>query len=153
MRALSFAQKLVGPMCLAWCVTLSACVGRAETTPTMKPSGAMQTTAPTPPIDAAVFLASDAQAPKAAPVTAATPTSRSCKVDPEAERACLARGSDFSYGPTPFIYCSGVAANTGALAEQHARAQQNAPCTCYDQRAMERQRASCSMVPSAPGGR
>ncbi|MBA3462975.1 MAG: hypothetical protein H0T46_23670 [Deltaproteobacteria bacterium] len=54
------------------------------------------------------------------------------------------------YGPRPFIYCSGVAAATRALAQQHAQAQQDQPCACNNQRAIEQQRASCNMVPSTP---
>lgn len=76
---------------------------------------------------------------------------RGCKVDPAAEQACLARGADFTYGPTPFIYCSGVAADTPALTKQHAQAQQDGPCTCFSQRAIQERQMQCSMVPSMPG--
>jgi hypothetical protein len=78
-------------------------------------------------------------------------TGNHCISDPVAEDACIARGAGFAYGPPPFIYCSGVAANTGALAQQHARAQQTQPCVCNNLRGIEQQRAQCSMVPSTPG--
>ena len=72
---------------------------------------------------------------------------RGCIVDLDAESACLARGTGFSYGPTPFIYCSGVAADTRALAQQNAVMQRTKRCSCVNQQAVAAQQERCSMVP------
>ena len=88
----------------------------------------------------------DAAIPVAATGSAAS-ANRGCVVDPAQERACLARGNGFSYGPAPFIYCSGVAADMGALSKQHADSQRNQPCVCNNAAEINERRRQCSMVP------
>jgi hypothetical protein len=134
MRSASYTDRDMRRSGYAWIVMLVACARSPEQTTTAPPP----TTATTTPT-------------RGTPVGVGGPN-RGCKIDPAAEQACLARGSGFSYGTTPFIYCSGVAADTGALERQHAQAQQNQPCACNDERAIQDQLTACSMMPSAPGG-
>ena len=112
---------------------------------------------PEPPASApaqrpAVSPAPDAALPDAtvdpSPDAAVVPATAGCVGDPGARSACASRGSAFAYGPPPFIYCSGVAANTRGLAQQHANAQETQPCVCNNLREIEERRRSCSMVPS-----
>jgi len=111
---------------LAW-IVLAAC---ARTSEPARPPPTTGSAAAPPPGDAT-------------PVAVAT----GCIADPAAQQACLARGPGNSYGPSPFIYCSGVAADTAALARQHAEQQKTQPCSCNNEQAIQRRREACSMVP------
>jgi hypothetical protein len=74
-----------------------------------------------------------------------------CVGDPTVAQACAARGPGFTYGPPPFIVCSGAAVDTGALAQRHADAARNRPCRCNDETTIAARRAACAAVPSRPG--
>lgn len=69
-----------------------------------------------------------------------------CNYDEPAKRACDERGSGFRYGPTPLIYCKGIAPREGEMAARRERIR-SSPCTCYDVAAIARRRRMCSMVP------
>jgi hypothetical protein len=59
--------------------------------------------------------------------------------------ACHAQGPNFTFGPMPEVYCSGIA----RADEERSRP---VTCSCYDQVALRRRQQECSMVPSAAGG-
>ena len=63
-----------------------------------------------------------------------------------AATTCHARGKGFSYGPQPYIYCSGVAPQPGEQEAEWARVAAS-PCACNDDGAIAEQRRQCSMVP------
>jgi len=77
------------------------------------------------------------------------PTRPECVFDDARKRACDARGPGFTYGPSPVIYCSGVAPPPGQ--EQAAyEASRRGACVCIDEAAVAARRHECSRIPSAP---
>jgi len=69
-----------------------------------------------------------------------------CVYDDAANHACDAKGAGFSYGPQPYIYCSGVPPRPGEEEAERERIRKS-PCTCNDAAEIAKQRQECSKVP------
>ena len=121
---------------------------------TTSPSGtaerapeALSTSATAVPSSSAGPVASSSATAVATGSSAAGPLPSGCKGNDAAQRACGARGAGFEYGPAPFIYCSGVAPQSGFGGPA---ATTSATCVCNDLAAIAQRRMECARMPSAP---
>lgn len=71
-----------------------------------------------------------------------------CITDPAEQEACLARGPGFSYGPVPYVYCSGVPPPPDHR-QRHVESARDAPCVCNDDEAVRARIRACARVPRA----